>query len=90
MLHWVMNENMCALTVLENNIRYQITGEYPDKGQSFIGRIIEPIYDFKKDNNNFSICIYAFMICLWLTSVGRIIYKYNTGEINSFRDLFRS
>ena len=84
-----MNENTCALTLLENNIIYHVTGEHPQKGDSFIGRIIEPIYDFKKDNENFSVSLYVCMTGLWLVSVGRLIYKYHIDEIKSWSDLFR-
>lgn len=39
--HWVINNDMCALTVIES----WISGKPSD--QTFIGRIVKPIYNIK-------------------------------------------
>ena len=92
MFHWVLNNNMCALTLMEKAIRCHITnGNFADfeKQPSFIGRIVEPVYDFSKDNNDLSFEIYSVTIIMWLISVSKLYNKYKMGEITSVFDLMR-
>lgn len=85
--HWVINNNMCALTLLEHHMRNQINGAPVDKSECFTAKLVEPIYDFKQNHEQFSTFIYAVTIGLWLISVGKLIKKYRDGEINSLHDL---
>ena len=87
MLHWVLNENTCALTLLEKNIREQLYGKTPDSYECFTARIIEPIYDFKQNYSQLSNIIYIVTVSLWLISVSKLYDKYKTGEIKSVWDL---
>ena len=51
-------------------------------------KLIGPIYDFKKDNNDLSFYIYTISIMLWLLACGGLYKNYNNNKLNSFRDLF--
>lgn len=44
-LHWLLNDNTCALTVAEKMIRGT-----PDDESTFFGRLFGKAYDFGKDN----------------------------------------
>lgn len=44
-LHWLLNDNTCALTVLEKCIRGT-----PDDKSTFFGRLFGEAYNFGKDN----------------------------------------
>lgn len=69
MLHWYLNDNNCCLTNLEYFIRNKI------KKNKLINdcityKIISPIYNFNKNNNNFSrfsyfviSTLFGFTIC---------------------------
>ena len=85
--HWITNNNMCALTLMEKSVRSSISGKEVNKDDCFTCRLIEPIYDFKNDFNSFSNLIYVVTIGLWLISVSRLIYKYKHGIIRSWTDL---
>lgn len=86
MLHWIVNDNTCFLTVVEKRLRKEVNGE---EGDCITCKLIEPVYDFKKNFQTFSVIIYSIAISLWLISVGRLYYRYRTGSIVEIRDLFK-
>jgi hypothetical protein len=86
--HWIINDNTCALTMVERKLRQKISGSTVLDDDCITCKIIEPIYDFRKNNDTFTIAIYAITISLWLVSVLKLYNGYKMGEIKSFRDLF--
>lgn len=89
MAHWVINDNTCILTLIEHEIRKKISGGAPvDINESFTARLINPVYDFKANNENCSSMIYGVTTCLWLISILTILYKIKTGSITSYKDFF--
>ena len=83
--HWICNDNTCILTLIERKLRKEITGK--DDEDCITCQLIEPIYDFKKNNQSLSTFIYCTTISLWLISALKLYYKYHTGSITSLRDL---
>lgn len=82
MLHWVINNNICFLTVVE---------QYLSKDKNYkgiIAQIIEPIYDFKKNNESFSKIIYIITFILWLITINRIFNGYSSINKQIEGDLF--
>ena len=86
-LHWALNDNTCILTVIERKLRKEIYGETNDD-DCITCKLIEPVYDFRSNYQTFSTIIYTITILLWLISAGKLFYKYHTGGISSFKDLF--
>ena len=86
-LHWLCNDNTCVLTIIERKLRKEIYGKV-DEDECITCKLIEPIYDFRKNYKTFTILIYAITISLFLISSGKLYYKYSSGEISNFRDLF--
>lgn len=89
MLHWVLNDNTCVLTLIEKNIRERLYGIKPKKEECFTCNLIEPIYDFKNNHNSMSTAIYVITFALWALSVYKLYAKWKCGEIKSVSDLFR-
>ena len=89
LLHWIMNNNICALTVAEYYITEIVTGKPVEKEDSFFARLVEPVYDFKKNNQGEAIFIYSFTLALFGLSLGKLIMKKRNGEIKSWFDLLR-
>lgn len=89
MLHWATNDNTCALTVAEYYLREIITNKPVDRSQCFMSQLIDPVYDFKKNNQEMSFYIYAFTIGLFSISLYKLIKKKKSREIKSWWDLFR-
>ncbi len=87
LLHWVLNNNTCSLTVAEKFIRDTTAGDIMDKEDCFTYKFIAPIYDFNKNNNDYSSFTYILTIGLWLITVYNLLRKYKNGEINSFADM---
>ena len=87
--HWLVNDNTCFLTMMEKNIRQKLYGEVPNSAECFTARIIEPVYDFKKNYESMSTFIYLVTFVLWGVAVYKLVRKYCTGEIRGFKDLFR-
>jgi hypothetical protein len=77
--HWILNNNTCALTLMEQSIRCKLYGTYPNSNECFIGNIIEPIYDVTQNHKDLSSVIYISAISLWLISLSKLycIYKEN-------------
>lgn len=88
LLHWVINDNTCALTLLEFKIRETINGGPVDRSQCFMARLMDPIYDFKKNNHNRRYFLYITMLLLWGISCYKLIKFFREGKINNFEDLF--
>jgi len=88
MMHWLLNDNTCALTLAEQKIREQISGKPCDKNECFTCKLIDPVYDFKQNNIDSSTTIYAMTTILWLISVGKLCFKWYNGEIQNMDDLF--
>lgn len=88
MLHWILNNNTCALTIFEKILRTK-DGVVPNSEDCFTCRLIEPIYDFKNNYDDFSTLIYIITTGLWLISAYKLFNKYRCGEITSIDDLMK-
>lgn len=86
-IHWVLNDNTCCLTMMEKYLKKQIYGQV-DENDCITCKIIEPVYDFKKNYSTFSKIIYTITISLWLFGVSKLYCKYKAGEITKYQDLF--
>lgn len=86
-MHWLCNDNTCALTIAERKLRKEIYGKV-DEDDCITCRLIEPVYDFRKNYSGFTVIIYAITIGLWLITATRLGMKYHDGRISNFRDLF--
>lgn len=94
MVHWIFNDNTCVLTIIERKLRKEINKKNGVIDESveddcITCRLIEPIYDFKKNYKTFSSIIYFITISLWLTSVIKLVCKYKYGQILTWKDLFK-
>lgn len=75
MLHWIINDNTCCLTVLERMLS-------KDKNyKGVLARIIEPVYDFKKNYNSYSTLIYILTILLWSITAYKLYSSYKVSTI---------
>ena len=86
-LHWLLNNNTCCLTVAEKYVREKNTGFSVKEGDCFTYQLVAPIYDFNKEHQSFSTFIYLLTISLWIISVYNISNKICKGEINTINDL---
>ncbi len=84
--HWILSDNTCFLTLVEKYLRTR-NGETINNSDCFTCRLIEPVYDFEKNNKSFSDVIYLTTIFLWVISFTKLYKKYSSGEIKSFYDL---
>ena len=86
--HWIINNNACVLTLIEHHLREQITGKPVNTNDTFIGKIINPIYNFKNKHNERRIFIYGFATLLWLITIYKLYKKYSDDELTDIIDLF--
>lgn len=85
--HWICNDNTCVLTVIEKKLRKDIYNDV-DEDDCITCRLIEPVYDFRKNYKGFTVIIYTITILLFLLSSGKLFYRYRIGEISGLKDLF--
>jgi hypothetical protein len=84
-LHWVMNNNTCVLTVTEKYIRGV---QLDDEKDCYTCQLINPVFDVTKNYNKFSNLIYILTIGLWSISSYKLYNKIQSGSIKSIRDLY--
>lgn len=75
MIHWLANDNTCCLTLLE---------KYLSKKESYeciTCKIIEPIYDFKKNYSKYSTFIYGITFLIWCIGAYKLYSNYKTSNM---------
>lgn len=87
-MHWVLNESTCALTIVERYTRKHIMKEEYNDNDCITCRLVEPVYDFKNNHKAFTKFIYITTLTLWVISVSRLYCKYQGGEIKKWQHLF--
>jgi hypothetical protein len=89
MLHWICNDNTCVLTLVERYLRKKIYKNQAADDDCITCKLIEPVYNFRNDYKTFTVIIYIITISLWFASAGRLYYKYASGDITHYTDLFQ-
>ena len=87
LIHWYTNNNNCVLTIIEKNIRHHLYGIEPDYSECFMYNLIAPVYDFKENNSDISVFLYASTISLWLYTCYRLYNNYKEGKLTKLEDL---
>uniref|UniRef100_A0A6C0EB64 Uncharacterized protein n=1 Tax=viral metagenome TaxID=1070528 RepID=A0A6C0EB64_9ZZZZ len=88
-LHWLTNNNTCALTIIEHSLRKRIYGT-DDVNECFTYRLITPIYDFKMNNEDFSSFIILVTIVLWFMSLSKLYKMYKNGDIEQYYKMLQN
>ena len=89
LVHWVFNDNTCAITTVEKIIKKSIKKEKYDKDKDCLTcKLIDPVFDFRKKNMSRSTFIYTVTIVLWLITIISLKKKIDRGEIAGWMDLF--
>ena len=98
MLHWVTNQTVCALTELEKFV----SGNKEDdtffgqifvpiyKNESFVGKILEPIYTVKNKEEEKRL-VWIGMTMIWLITLCRLSqsdFSYLRAEVHRFLEKF--
>ena len=81
-MHWLLNDDTCALTELEKFIRKD-----KDKSKCFTQKLFGPIYNFN-NNKKYSAFSYILLNILLSICISKLVSKYENGEINDFWDLY--
>lgn len=90
MAHWVMSNNSCALTLMEQKIREQMNGGGSvDSKDCYMGNLMEPIYDFVLINKDYAGIIYTVTASLWGYCLYRFIKTIRSGKIKTIHDVLR-
>lgn len=74
-VHWIANNNICCLTVIEKILRKE-----PDDSKTFFGRLIGPIYTFGNEDLICHIIIFTLMMVA--------LYRLDIRELK-FREFIR-
>lgn len=86
MVHWLLNDNTCALSMMEVEIRKRL-GHDISKKDCFTCQLINPIYDFKATYEDWTMTIYSVTTFLWFVSLYRLYCAYESGELRDINDL---
>jgi len=88
LIHWITNNNICSLTVIEYKLREIITKKPVNRQDCFMARLIDPIYDFKKNNHSRRIFLYTVLIGLTLFSAYKLRKNYKEGKLKNIFDFY--
>ncbi len=77
MIHWILNNDNCAITEAEKIIRFKLNGgnnpvKYSD---CFSYKLISPVYNFISYNPNYSDLTWGITSTLWIVSLYRLYYS---------------
>lgn len=89
LLHWVLNNNTCSLTMAEKFIRSSTYGVKANEDECFTYQFIAPIYDFNKNYDSFSYFTYSLTIGLWVITMYNLYGRVQEGKISSWSDVSR-
>ena len=87
LIHWILNNNTCSLTVAEKYVRSRTYGVEANEDECFTYQFIAPIYDFNKNYNSFSYFTYTLTIGLWVITMYNLYGKVKDGKIKNWMDL---
>ncbi len=83
MLHWLLNNDTCAVTEMEKFVRSQMEGGRPvANGECFSYKIIGPVYNFISENADYSKYTWLLTLGLWGISLYKVNDKYKSGSIH--------
>lgn len=88
LIHWIFNNNICSLTLIEYKLREIITGKPVNRDNCFMARLIEPIYDFKKNHHTRRIFLYTVLITLTFISIYKLRRNYKEGRLKNLFDFY--
>lgn len=82
LVHWICNNNICVLTVIEKTIRGT-----PHDDQTFFGKLFDGVYTFGKDSRiSWWILCFLILFSLYKVIKGKVIQKF----INELRDSYKA
>lgn len=87
MFHWYVNDNTCALSLMELHLRKNMGQTNVDQKDCFTCQLINPIYDFRANYSDWTITIYSITTFLWIISLSKLYYGFYSGNINSLEDI---
>ncbi len=88
MLHWLLNNDTCAITVFEKHIRTTMNGGNPVKDDDcFAYKIIGPIYNFMNDNVDYSKWTWTLTSGLWLVTFYKLFKKQKEGALKKILNI---
>ena len=88
LIHWVANNNICSLTLIEYKLREIITKKPVKQQDCFMARLINPVYDFKKNHHARRIFLYSVLIILISVSIYKLTKNYKNGILINIFDFY--
>ena len=87
MAHWYMNNNACFVTFVEKYLRWRVFNSDNIEADCVTCRIIDPIYGYKKDNEERGNTPYYILFALWFASICHLFMRYRQNKVNNWTDL---
>lgn len=76
MLHWLLNNDNCAITEAEKLIRFKLNGNNPvNYNDCFSYKLISPVYNFISHNPNHSDLSWVIITMIWIFSLYKLYYS---------------
>ena len=88
-LHWITNNNTCAITLMEKKLRESFHKKKSpvESKDTFAGRLVEPVYDFVKNNKKYKSFIYAATLVLIVIAYHKLFKVFADRKITNIFDI---
>lgn len=88
MMHWYLNNDTCAITVMEKAIREQLSnGTKVSDQECFSHKIIGPVYNFVNEHVDYSNWTWMMTTILWLITMYKMYGKYQSGSLQQILNI---
>ena len=87
-VHWICNDNTCILTTVETYLRKKVQKDKYKEEDCITCKLVNPVYDFKKNNKEYTIFIYTACMLLWMISLYKLYLKVKNNDITHWTHLY--
>ena len=80
LLHWLLNDDTCCLTLFEAYFRNKTSNEIITNNETFMNKIISPVYKFSNNNKSLEKISYIVLIGLLIKALLNLFYNYDNNK----------
>ena len=90
MIHWILNNDTCAITLMEKYVRIQMNGgDYVDDKDCISYKVIGPIYNFMNEHVDYSRWTWIMTSMLWFVTLYKLRVKYINDDLPEIKNLIK-
>lgn len=85
--HWLIKNDVCALTIMEKKIRKDLWGQEVESKDCFMAHLVEPVYNLRYSHSHYAVELYSIAIFLCIYASMQLYKNFTSGKITSLADI---